>query len=78
MFIMGTFFLVLQIQCPNTQKINESNEPWNQTDRDAFNRATRVCATDNRYTDTPCLKLFIKREPMAYAALCSEPLKRVW
>jgi hypothetical protein len=70
------FYVVLQIQCPFTKVINESNEEWNMTDKKALDRARSVCATDERYTDTPCLVKFFKREPMTYAALCGKALDR--
>jgi len=68
---------ILFITCPNTIMINENREPWDNDDKKVFDRAFKVCASDPRYSDTPCLKTFIKRaEARAYAAVCAPETSR--
>lgn len=76
---MDLVTLVLFFTCKNPELINESKEDWNQReDKWAIQRAIKVCATDEHYSDTPCLKKFIKREPLTYAAICGAAYKREW
>lgn len=70
--------LVVFITCQKPLLINESKEDWNKSDEWSIKRAVKVCATDDRYIDTPCLKVFYKRAPQTYAAICSSASKRSW
>lgn len=36
----------------------------------SMKRSAEVCRTDNRYTNTPCLTKYIKREDGVYWAIC--------
>lgn len=56
--------------CAATILINLSSEVFNSRELKIVNRAKHVCKTDSRYTDTPCLSKFIKKEPHNYVALC--------
>ena len=56
--------------CLNTFFLNWSSEPWNDYDKKRYERSIYVCATDERYEETPCLKSFIKVEPRVYRSIC--------
>jgi len=71
-----TFILFLTCQKP--QLFNESDEPWNIHDQNVIKRAIKVCATDEHYSDTPCLSKFYKRAPQTYGAICGVAHKRSW
>ena len=49
---------------------NQSIEPWNAHDMKILTRARFVCSNDGRYTDTPCVKSFVKTEVRAYRVVC--------
>jgi hypothetical protein len=70
--------LILFLTCPKPNLINQSNEDWTRTDENSIKRAIKVCATDEHYSSTPCLKTFYKREPLTYAAICGAAHKRSW
>ena len=60
------------IMCPKTEIENLSEEKWNDIDQKNFNMAKERCPI---VTNLPCLKKFIKKEPLVYNAICSHPLK---
>lgn len=70
--------LVLFLTCQKPQLINESTEAWTKQDEWSIKRAVKVCATDERYSDTPCLKVFYKRAPQTYGAICGAAHERSW
>lgn len=66
---------MLSLICAATIIINTSGDPWNEHDEKVMKRATYVCATNERYEDTPCLVKFYKKETRAYWAICGVPEK---
>ena len=60
------------LACIATIILNHSGMTFGSDPRDmkSLNRATKVCRTDKRYKDTPCLKTFVKRENGIYWGLC--------
>jgi hypothetical protein len=60
--------------CVATILMNISGEQFGIDKRDikSLMRATNVCSIDKRYSDTPCLKYFSKRESGVYWAICGE------
>lgn len=56
--------------CAVVLLINLSAEPWNKADKDNQDHATVRCG--EKYPDSPCLKKFIKVEPLMYRAICGE------
>jgi hypothetical protein len=75
---MELITFVLFLTCQKPQLINESEESWTKQDEWSIQRAIKVCATDERYSDTPCLKTFYKRAPQTYGAICGVAHKRSW
>ena len=61
------------LACIATIVINLSNEPFNDTDRQNQKIASERCAV--HYPEAPCLKKFIKVEPLVYRAICVEDTK---
>ncbi len=58
------------LACLTTALVNLSNIPWNFEDRQNQAIAQSRCGTI--YPDAPCLKLFVKVEPLMYRAICGE------
>ena len=52
---MELITFVLFLTCQKPQLINESEESWTKQDEMSVKRAIKVCATDEKYSDTPCL-----------------------
>lgn len=53
-----------------TIMINNTDEPWNNRDKQSLKRAKYVCRVEYGPRGAPCLKRFIKREPLTYWAIC--------
>lgn len=68
---MISVILAVALNCSPPNIHNESKEEWNKEDQATLERAIYKCAHDERYSDTPCLKDFYKREPGTYGAICS-------
>jgi len=62
---------ILFITCAKVKIIDQSSVPWTHQDEVILKRAAKVCSTDPRYTDTPCLSTFYKRADREYAVVCS-------
>lgn len=56
--------------CRETKIENLTQFPWNDNDQAALDRAKFVCSHDDRYTDTPCLVKFTKKEERGFLAIC--------
>jgi hypothetical protein len=61
------------LSCAATIMINLSNQPWNKEDDANVLVAKSRCG--EIYSDAPCLKKFIKKEPNNYNAICGEESK---
>lgn len=69
--------MVLAAVCAATILVNQSSEPWNDKDKQAQARATKVCK--ERYgPQSPCLKKFTKREPQVYWAICGAKNENIY
>lgn len=64
---MFLFSLVVAAACPDTKVINLTKE-WNSIDERSLKFAKSRCA--EIYDDSPCLKVFEKREENLYRATC--------
>lgn len=64
------YLIYLSLVCAPTIKINKTKHPWNEHDNKTMKRSTKVCSTDERYIDFPCLKKFIKVGKQDYHAIC--------
>jgi hypothetical protein len=53
--------------------VNLSTDPWNKDDDKNKDVASKRCAV--KYEDAPCLKKFVKVEPLMYRAICGEEKK---
>lgn len=62
--------LFLILNCSEPNKINLTNEPWNDFDEKILARCKQVCYTDSRYKNTPCLKYIIKHPERHYSCVC--------
>jgi hypothetical protein len=58
--------MILEFICAATIMVNKSNEDWTKRDRLSKKSAAKTCKED--YND--CLKVFIKKEPLTYNAIC--------
>jgi hypothetical protein len=56
--------------CPETKVVNRTEE-WNDTDQRSLESAQKRCKV--HYEDSPCLKVFEKREENVYRATCGAP-----
>jgi hypothetical protein len=63
-------FLALSLSCPNTEWINRSSEAWNSRDFTEYKIATKKCKI--KYPNSPCVKTFVKMEPLVYRVICGE------
>lgn len=52
--------------------INLSSLPWDEKDFRIIERAKYVCANDERYRETPCVKRFTKHPAQHYEVICGE------
>jgi hypothetical protein len=60
--------LAMSLQCPQTQIINRSNEPFNEVDRKNMNIAKKRCIV--HFPKSPCLVRFYKLGYQSYHATC--------
>ena len=58
--------------CLTTMLVNITNINFTDQDLKALKRAEYVCSHDARYSDTPCLKKFLKKDTRVYWAICGE------
>jgi len=58
--------------CLTTLLLNITSIEFTKQDYNALKRAKYVCANDSRYSDTPYLKRFLKKETRVYWAICGE------
>lgn len=65
--------LLLSLSCPQTIVHNMSGIPWNKEDSVHAKIAEKNCA--KKYSEAPCLKLFVKVEPLVYRAICGAEVK---
>jgi hypothetical protein len=65
---MITATLLFTLMCPQPIMVNESKEAWNKHDKLSLKQAQKRCS--DKYKRSPCVKLFIKREPRTHAVLC--------
>lgn len=65
----------MNLLCAVTIILNLTTFEWNDFDSKTLRRAKHVCATNERYADTPCLKEFRKVGERDYQAICSEEKK---
>ena len=63
----------MTLLCAVTLVINLSSEPINSQDEVNMGVAAKRCG--ELYKDAPCLKKFIKVEPLMYRAICGESEK---
>lgn len=63
---------MLKLVCAATLIVNLTKYPINDRDKSVIKRAKYVCSSDSRYTDTPCLKRFIKKGKLSYMAICGK------
>lgn len=75
---MSFITFLLFIKCFKPITINETSFPWNNHDEKVFKSAVTKCLEDPMYSDTPCLKVFYKREERHYAAICGPEQERSW
>ena len=66
--------MILALVCPAVIIVNISGEPWKEVDQKSLNSAKGRCSV--HYPEAPCLKKFIKKEPLVYNAICGEPEKK--
>ncbi len=61
-----------KLLCISTLILNITGQPFGEDRRDvkALERTIKVCKTDERYKDSPCLKKILKKEPGVYWAEC--------
>lgn len=64
---------MMPVICAVTLVINLSLYPINQQDKENQAVAAKRCVV--HYKDSPCLKKFIKVEPLVYRAICGESEK---
>lgn len=60
------------ITCAAITIVNTSGLEWNDHDDKILEHSKKVCATNPKYSDTPCLKKFIKKEKRHYNAICGK------
>lgn len=66
--VVGVVHTIMEYQCPDTEIINKTQDPWNATDQAGLDRAKWRCGAI--YNKSPCLKKFIKKDINAYHAIC--------
>lgn len=54
--------------CPKPVMINQSDEVWKDIDYENFEKAKVRCK--EKFENSPCLKKFIKRQPLTYWVIC--------
>lgn len=59
--------MLSSLLCAATILYNKSGEEWNDFDRRIIEQAIQYCRQD---LENPCLKHFMKVEPMMYSAIC--------
>ena len=64
--------LVLALTCSLTLMENRTEFDWNDYDRAHLTTAKKRCG--EIYKSSPCLKLFIKRTPSDYSAICGKEI----
>lgn len=67
MFILLTIFALADRSCP-WPVVENKTSVWNEQDQWTFDRAMKRCG--QIYSDAPCLKKFVKKDPDAYNAIC--------
>jgi hypothetical protein len=71
--ILELMFLAALAQeavCPETDVINESDAAWTDYDQQTLDHAKIRCG--ELYSESPCLKRFIKRTATSYHAVCGQ------
>lgn len=60
--------ILLALSCPITKIENISGHPWNKHDQEVLEYVQKRCG--QVYPDSPCVKLFRKREAQDYSVIC--------
>lgn len=65
-----TMSLGIQVLCP-VPEVRNKTKVWNNFDRQVFKQAQKRCG--ELFSESPCLKIFLKSEEMVYSVMCSKP-----
>jgi hypothetical protein len=74
--MIASFIMIVSINitsvysCPDTKVYLMTDEPWSKTDEFNLNKADKRC--EELYKKSPCLKKFIRWEPLRYSAICGK------
>jgi hypothetical protein len=71
---MIIMMLILAL-CGPTTITNKSNESWNDMDQQNYELAVKCRRCEMYYKDSPCMKYFIKKEPLTYNVICGAAKK---
>ena len=70
---MISILLAMGLTCPATIVTNNTSGPWTDVDNQNFNIALKRCT--ELYSNSPCLKYFIKKQELTYQAICGKGKK---